>query len=118
LITRKKKTCKQCKDEKYIFSSGLCLQCWKTIKGTKIPPVSSRNKERQVEYLRLREEYLRTHPKCEVCNLQDATEIHHKRGRIGENLFNDFLAVDRDCHRQIEENPQWAKEQNFSLSRL
>ncbi len=74
--------------------------------------------------MRVRSEYLNKHPNCEakrpsICCF-DATEIHHKKGRIGDNLTdsNYFLAVCRNCHNWIEDNPKMAKEFGFSLDRL
>src|SRR6185369_5031912 len=47
-------------------------------------------------------------------------EVHHKRGRLGLRLMDEkyWLPVCRNCHRQIEENPEMAKEKGFSESRL
>lgn len=47
-----------------------------------------------------------------------ATECHHKRGRDGDNLFNYLLAVCRNCHDKIENDPLQAKKDGFSESRL
>ncbi|KPE51003.1 hypothetical protein [Chryseobacterium indologenes] len=62
---------------------------------------------------------------------QETTDVHHKMGRIGfadqwarinnvplllDSRF--WLAVSREGHRQIEENPTWAKEMGYSLNRL
>lgn len=84
----------------------------------KIAWQSESYKERIRKYKALREEYLKEHPFCEVCNAHPATEIHHKKKRHGENLFQHFLAVDRECHRLIEENPKWAYEHGYSIPHL
>lgn len=57
--------------------------------------------------------------KCPMCG-KDATQVHHKKGRIGKLLLDVrfFLPVTQDCHQYIEEHPEWAKEQGYSLSRL
>lgn len=73
------------------------------------------------EYLELRLEYLTEHQFCEIeeCS-NEATTIHHKKGRIG-NLLTDtsnFLGVCMPCHTKIELNPIWAKKQGYSKSRL
>ena len=49
-----------------------------------------------------------------------ATEIHHKASKIGKLYtdINNFLAVCRNCHTWIEENPKEAKELGFSKNRL
>ena len=56
---------------------------------------------------------------CPVTGEQ-ASQVHHMKGRIGK-LLNDtayWLAVSHAGHRKIEENPDWAKQQGYSLSRL
>lgn len=74
-------------------------------------------------YKKVREIYLNDNPNCEAklqgCSYE-ATEIHHKKGRVGNLLQDDFyfLAVCRCCHVWIEENPVKAKELGLSLSRL
>lgn len=64
---------------------------------------------------------------CAVFPSRLATEVHHKMGRVGTAdeheipLIIDvrfFLPVSRQGHVTIEENPEWAKKQGFSLSRL
>lgn len=74
-------------------------------------------------YAKVREETLFENPNCQAitehCSY-NATEIHHKKGRIGELLTDKryFLAVCRNCHTWIEEHPKEAKELGFSVSRL
>ena len=75
------------------------------------------------EYKKVREIYLDKNPICEA-NLNgcgnDANQIHHKKGRIGNLLIDDnyFLAVCGNCHHWIENNPTESKELGFSLNRL
>ena len=84
--------------------------------------IAFRSKKRAAqerEYTKLKNKYLEDNPKCEVCN-KLATEIHHKRGRVGDLLTDvgHFLAVDSRCHQSIENNPTWAKERGYSLDRI
>lgn len=76
-----------------------------------------RGKENKA-YMTLREVFL----KDKICPItgQPATEVHHKKGRIGKLLCDVkyWLAVSREGHIKIENNPEWAKEQGYSLSRL
>jgi hypothetical protein len=90
----------------------------KKAKG-KIKPRSSKRAGEEREYLRRREKYLLMHPECECCG-GEATELHHKAGRIGKLLINVmyFMAVCRECHVWIEQNPLEAKEQGYSINRL
>lgn len=59
--------------------------------------------------------------RCAVFPEKWATEVHHKKGRATKELLLDeefWLPVSREGHVKIELNPEWAKEQGFSLSRL
>jgi len=50
----------------------------------------------------------------------ETTDIHHKKGRIGK-LYLDitfWIALSREGHCMVEENPEWAKENGYSLDRL
>jgi hypothetical protein len=126
MIKRKLKRCSNCKLDKYLFSGGMCLACYNITN----PPSISRNttpinktsdsfKVRTKKYMKLRAEYLDKFPICQLENCcNPATEIHHKRGRDGDNLFKFFLAVCREHHRYIEENPEWAKLNGYTQSRL
>lgn len=123
MIVRKLKKCKSCNLDKHIFSKGMCLSCYNktknyTLKKTKINKKSPKQKNREREYLKLRKEYLKNNKICEICKIAVATDMHHKKGRIGDNLFKDFLAVCRNCHTFVEENPKIAKELGYSDSRL
>lgn len=130
----KLKICCKCQKEKIIFSKRMCKSCWvvnyqKPLKrGTfsstitksqkKIPKISKNQKKRLEKYQKLRNEYLKEHSICEVCNNKPSSEIHHRKGREGNNLFQYFLAVDQECHQYIELNPEEAKEKGWSLSRM
>lgn len=126
MIKRKLKACALCGEPSYLFAKGLCKECWAKMYGKginraarkKIAWQSDTYKARMKKYRELRETYLAEHPHCEVCGTKAATEIHHKKKRTGNNLFRHFLAVDRECHRQIEENPQWAYEKGYSIPHL
>lgn len=86
--------------------------------------VSEKKKDLDKQYKKIRAKYLREHPMCEAkiegCG-KVAVEIHHKRGKVGEEDYLNpefFLATCSHCHKIIEVNPAWAKQQGFSLSRL
>ena len=98
-------------------------------------PIRSVGKKREklnIKYSVERKEYLEIHPICEVVGCTcEATEIHHKMGKIGyadqwarDNdipLLIDkrfFLAVHHEHHRKIEDKPEWAKENGYSVERL
>jgi len=123
-IRQKKKKCKECGNDVYLFSHGMCKKCYSIknppqIKKSRISKKPSESlRQRLKKYKLLKIQYLATHPICEVCLIKHSQDIHHKAGRIGDNLFQHFLAVCRPCHNRIEENPEWAYENNYSISRL
>lgn len=86
-----------------------------------IAKMSDKRKDQEKIYRKKAKAYLVAHPKCEVkgCN-RVSEDLHHKAGRVGDLLTNEkyFMAVCRDHHTQIEQDPVWAKEQGYSISRL
>ncbi len=85
----------------------------------RIPKRSKKQSQRLALYAKCRASYFESHRKCEVEGCTNvATEIHHKGGRDGDNLFKHLLAVCREHHQFIENNPLWAKEEGYSISRL
>lgn len=50
---------------------------------------------------------------------EPATQVHHKKGRIGKLLcdIRFFLAVSDTGHKKIEANPEWAYSMGYSLLR-
>ena len=94
-------------------------------------PIPKRSQKMEI----ILEEYYRRLPgflykkKCAVYPELKAIEVHHSRGREGyaddyarENdipLILDerwWLAVSRKGHKEIENNPDWAKEKGFSYN--
>ena len=89
----------------------------------KIRPASKkRAKENKTYSTQARPEYLAEHPTCEIqvagCTYE-ATEVHHKKGRIGKLLTDKtyFCAACHNCHVWAELNPIEAKEKGVSLKR-
>lgn len=87
----------------------------------KIPQVSKKRKIENAQYSVLRIEFLGKpeNKKCPITG-QPTTDIHHKKGRIGK-LFLDtkyWVALSREGHKFVEENPEWAKENGYSQNRL
>lgn len=91
----------------------------KSKKVYRIPNRSKKRAKAEREYSRKRKEFLDKNPLCEHCGKM-ATEVHHKRGRIGDLLTDErhFMAVCREDHQQIEMNPDWAHQMRYSESRL
>jgi len=86
--------------------------------------INARSKKRKIQELQYSADRIvfLSKPENRICPVtkQRATEVHHKKGRIGELLLDQryWLGVSAEGHRQIEENPDWAKEMGYSLNRL
>jgi hypothetical protein len=90
-------------------------------KAKPIKPRSDKRAKQERLYSKQRKEYLEENPICrfEGCNLE-ATSTHHPEGRIGHRL-NDkdkFIGLCMEHHEYIERNPNFAKANGYSLSRL
>lgn len=144
----KKKMCDgECGELKFIWKNEggrrYCKYCWskqtmtvvKTKGVAKRPlttnkprkPIAHRSPKRakqEREYLKERTAFLLSSQQCQaklpnICT-RKATEVHHKKGRIGYLLtyVPFWLPVCRSCHEWIENNPNEAKELGFSMNRL
>ena len=125
----KKCICGKLFTPKYLTTEKFCsFECAKNGQKPKAnkkqPPIKRRATKRQVQELQynvLRIEFLgkKENQICPVTG-QKTNEVHHKKGRIGALLTDVryFLAVSHDGHKKIENNPKWAKEMGYSLSRL
>jgi len=87
----------------------------------KIAPISEKRKVENLKYQSQRIIFLGK-PENKICPItkKPTTDIHHSKGRIG-SLFLDeryWIALSREGHKRVEENPEWAKENGFSLNRL
>lgn len=80
---------------------------------------SKRRAEEQHAYSNARKIYLRQHPTCEVCEVNQSTQIHHTAGRINNLLNNEeyWYATCQSCHEHIHANPKWAYENGFLLEK-
>lgn len=90
---------------------------------TKKPIAKNSDKMAQAlkEYAKLRKEFLKANPVCEVFKDRPAVDIHHMKGRATIELLLDdnyWKAVSREAHQWIELHPEEAKEKGYSLSRL
>jgi len=125
-IQRKKKLCNSCNKLCFLWSHGKCQACANKVKNKPriaskqyIKPISNKRKERLEKYYLLRDLYFKDNPICEFpgCSSREIT-LHHKRGRIGENLFKDFCSLCIQHHEYCESHPKEAQEMSLSYSRL
>lgn len=140
MIESKKKLCDGCNSLQYIWKNAggkrFCKQCSNNtgvaklsiIKPTaKLKPIAPRSQKRSKEerlYTAKRIIFLSEKPMCEACIpgicTHNSTDVHHKKGRIGELLLNIlyWLSVCRACHDWIETHPKEAVELGFSIKRI
>lgn len=98
-------------------------------KPKSIKKISDRRKSEEIIYREKRLEFL-SRPENLICPVtgKPTTDIHHKRKRRGfadewakENnislLIDErfWLAVSREGHKKIEDNPTWAYEMGYSI---
>lgn len=99
-----------------------CFYDWqKSNKPKPIPKRSMKRKTQELVYKELRRVFLskKENQVCPITN-EKATTIHHKKGRIGD-LLNDtryWIALSMKGHEYVENNPEWAKQNGYSLNRL
>lgn len=134
-ISPKKKLCSGCGEMTFIWANRggnkLCKQCATTgvaikptIKAKLIPPRSQKRSKEERLYAAKRIIFIQEHPMCEahisgICT-EYATEVHHKKGRIGEDLLDEthWLALCHMCHDYIENHREFAMEKGFSIKRI
>ena len=126
--------CDECPYEK--IESDCFIKCdfkteklKKVKKPKKIPKVSEKRQKEDKIYNKLRIEFL-SKKENQLCPItkQKTTEIHHIRKRRGyaDNWARDnkislyldtrfWLAVSHDGHKKIEDNPNWAIENGYSM---
>lgn len=85
-------------------------------KKKRLRRVSKKRAKQLNEYKEIRKEYLLLNSRCERCYNQ-ATEIHHKNGRSGKKLndTNFFMAICRECHTFIHENPKESRQRGWLI---
>jgi len=90
------------------------------MKRTPLKPMSKRRAKELAEYRVRRKAFLDAHPYCEAWGIiwpsltkhtPRSTEIHHLSGRIGKKLNDEsmWLAVGREAHNFIHQNPKTAR---------
>lgn len=105
----KKKVCKSCSQETFLFSKGLCKSCWAKNHTKPIPKISKKYKQTLKEYKPVRQKFLNSNPFCAL-NLKGCTKtatcIHHKKGKHSKELYLDetfWLPSCINCNRVVEE---------------
>lgn len=85
-----------------------------------VTKVTLKRAKQNVEYLKLRKEFLEANPCCgiEGCYLK-SVDVHHKEGRENDKLTDvtKWLPICRKHHSEITENSREAIEKGISVSR-
>lgn len=128
MIKRKLKKCKTCGKDKYLFSHGNCLECYKLSKVKDVKPkpkkpiakFSQKHLERLKEYRIVRDKYLKENPICKRCGSKRNLTLHHIQDRLGDNLtdVNNFMTLCLPCHQWVSDETNEAIKQGFAKSRL
>lgn len=92
------------------------------LKQVPIPKVSDKMSKLLTAQGALKKVWIKQNPICKVqvkCSGDPTQDIHHMRGRIGEDLNNTmyWLPVCRACHIFLGDNHKEAIERGFSLPR-
>ncbi len=77
--------------------------------------------QKDYQWEKIRDKKLEESPICEVRGCEaPATVVHHKGGRIGDAYIDpaDLMSCCHIHHMKIEKNPEWAKQNGYSISRL
>jgi hypothetical protein len=93
------------------------------MKRTPLRKVSKKRAVQNRKYSKLKKEFLEGCV-CTVCldehypdaaKIRSAVDVHHKHGRVGEMLNNQlfWMAVCREHHDMIHQNPAWARENGY-----
>ena len=85
-----------------------------------IAKVSDKRKIENLKYTAQRIIFLgkKENKKCPITG-KPTTDVHHKKGRVGSLFLERYwVALSREGHKFVEENPEWAKENGYSLNRL
>lgn len=87
---------------------------------SRIKHTSDRRAKEYAIYLPKKAEYLKNHPVCEACKRNASVDLHHKLTREGKMLYNEkyFLALCRECHTFVHDNPKEAQEKGWIIKRI
>lgn len=81
----------------------------------KLNRVSSKQKSRLERYYPIRNAFMEEYKVCQICRNFQATDLHHRKGRRGNLLFDTewFMALCRTCHDWVHNNIKQAKEMGW-----
>jgi hypothetical protein len=104
--------------QKYRLNTKLSKPLKKSRKP--LSPVSEKQALKLKEYRLKRDKFLEENPVCMVEGCKGKSELHHARGRIGENLtdVSTFRNLCRRHHQWVELHPEEARKLGLTENRL
>ena len=82
-----------------------------------IPKVSKKRQEKDKIYLQLRKEFFALHEKCQICNFNKPTDVHHSYIGANRNKYylevSTWFALCRNCHNDVHDNPKDSREKGY-----
>lgn len=68
---------------------------------------------------KIRNEYIKYHPFCEVCQIKESSEVHHivPISEGGKHDKGNIMAVCRECHDLIHKRMREAKNDNYRINK-
>jgi len=124
-IKVKNKTCIICKRERPWFSKKTCRSCYlkahnkPILSKSTIKKISDKHRERLKKYQELRDQYFLEHPTCEFPGCTSKRiQLHHRAGRLGQKLYEDFMSCCSTHHEYIHMNPTESYENGWLISTL
>lgn len=92
----------------------------KPLKRSRVRTKSRQQSKRDYKYALAKKEYKSKHRFCECGCGQVGTVIHHKRSRVGSDLWNQelFMLVTNKCHQRIHANPKESYELGYLVRRV
>ena len=107
-------------ESKVFRASELPEKVDRALKRTKIRPISKKQGIKLKEYKIVRDKYMEEHIGCEFKYCSQASEdLHHMAGRTGDLLTDTryFMAVCREHHLWIHNNPKESLENGYTILR-
>jgi hypothetical protein len=87
-------------------------------KQSTLKKVSSKRAAQLRVYYKLRQEFLKEKPYCQIfepCCTRKAVDVHHVKGRNGNRLVDKswWIPACRPCHRFLHDRPAYARSAGF-----
>lgn len=124
MIERKLKQCTGKDHMAYLFSHGMCKDCWNANYGKAPKKVSVKHKEVLDLYKIVSKKFKERNSLCQA-KLEGCTKItesvHHLKGKNSKELWlaeATFLATCNHCHRLIEDMGEEVYELGFKIKRI